>query len=207
MEDNIIYTDKKHKCKKGVVYVNKTYIGKKYNSWTLIDFSKMSISPSGKTRQIWKAKCDCGNEKYVLIGSIICNKSKSCGCYYKEVKKKERLPDDIAAVRTKFSMYKNSAKNRKLSFELNYDEFYELCHGDCHYCKSKPTKRKFKRKTSEYCYNMNGVDRIDSNLGYMIDNCVSCCDTCNRAKLDHSLNDFLQWIKKVNDNIVNIKNK
>jgi hypothetical protein len=27
------------------------------------------------------------------------------------------------------------------------------------------------------------LDRIDSNKGYSVDNCVACCSTCNRAKL------------------------
>jgi hypothetical protein len=207
MDNNIIYTDKKHKCIKGNIYVNKTYIGKKYNNWTLIDFSKISISPSGKTRQIWKAKCDCGVIKEVLVGSIICNKSKSCGCYYKEIKKKDRLPDNIAAVNNKYAAYRNSANKRNIPFELTKKEFDKITQGNCYYCGKEPMKRNFNRKTSSYFHYMNGVDRINNDLGYSITNSVTCCDTCNRAKLDHKLSDFIDWIKKVYNNIDNISIK
>ena len=205
MNYDIVYINKKGKCKKNTVYVNTNLINKKVNRWTLLDFDHISLSPSLKPRHVWRAQCECGTIKNVLIGSILCGRSKSCGCYYKEIKKKERLADDIAAVNNKISMYRHSANRRGISFELTYDQFYKLSQGDCYYCKSKPIKRNFRRKTSGYSFFMNGIDRIDSNKGYVSDNCVSCCDTCNRAKLDHELKDFLAWIKKVHSNIENIK--
>ena len=43
----------------------------------------------------------------------------------------------------------------------------------------------------------NGVDRINSSDGYIADNCVPCCETCNRMKMDHDLHDFLEHVKKI----------
>lgn len=204
--DNIVLVNKRHRYEKGVIYINEDYIGKKCNMWTIVRFSHMSISPAGKRRQVWICKCDCGKEKPVLIGSVICGKSRSCGCYYKEIKKCERLPSNIAAVNSKYSSYKNSAKKRNISFELTVDEFDKLTHGNCYYCGKEPARRNFQRKTSSYSHYMNGVDRIDSNGGYTVKNCVSCCDTCNRAKLDHSLTYFIEWIKSVSSRIEHIEN-
>ena len=48
----------------------------------------------------------------------------------------------------------------------------------------------------------NGVDRIDSSLGYTIDNCVACCDKCNYAKHDLSTEDFKEWIIKIYNNLI-----
>lgn len=207
MEDTIIYTSGnfKGRYQKGFTYVNTDYIGKKYGRWTILNFSKNSIQPSGKKRQVWTCKCDCGTIRDIFIDSITQQKSKSCGCYYKELKEKERLPDRIASVNTKYSQYKNSANKRKINFELTIEEYDNLIHGNCFYCGAGPKIRNFKRKTSSYNYPMNGIDRVNNNEGYTVKNSVSCCDTCNRAKLDHDLKYFLNWIKKVSDNIDSIK--
>jgi 5-methylcytosine-specific restriction endonuclease McrA len=44
----------------------------------------------------------------------------------------------------------------------------------------------------------NGIDRIDSNKGYTMDNCVSCCWTCNRMKGNMTQQNFLEHISKIN---------
>jgi len=46
-------------------------------------------------------------------------------------------------------------------------------------------------------YVHNGIDRLDSSRGYILENCVPCCKVCNYAKRNMSVNDFLNWIKKV----------
>ena len=42
-----------------------------------------------------------------------------------------------------------------------------------------------------------GIDRIDSYLGYFVDNCVPCCAECNRMKFKHPQKDFLDIIDKI----------
>jgi hypothetical protein len=44
--------------------------------------------------------------------------------------------------------------------------------------------------------NVMSVDRIDSSIGYSVDNCVSCCTICNMMKNILSVEDFLKHIKK-----------
>lgn len=39
----------------------------------------------------------------------------------------------------------------------------------------------------------NGMDRIDSSLGYTTANVVTCCKTCNQAKNVLSLEEFRHW--------------
>lgn len=49
-----------------------------------------------------------------------------------------------------------------------------------------------------YCYrkfdfnNPEGIDRVDSNITYLPDNCVSCCVDCNKGKNDDILALFLE---------------
>jgi hypothetical protein len=44
---------------------------------------------------------------------------------------------------------------------------------------------------------LNGIDRIDSKLGYVEGNVVSCCKICNSAKGDLTLAEFENWINKM----------
>ena len=43
----------------------------------------------------------------------------------------------------------------------------------------------------------NGLDRVDNNKGYTIDNVVPCCKRCNYAKNNQTPREFKEWVKKV----------
>lgn len=43
----------------------------------------------------------------------------------------------------------------------------------------------------------DGIDRIDSDEGYFINNCVTCCAKCNFAKRNLSVDVFLDLIKRI----------
>lgn len=82
---------------------------------------------------------------------------------------------------------RNKAKRRKKEWKLTVLQAYNLLQGDCTYCGSLanwPTSR-------------NGIDRVDSTVGYTATNCVSCCTRCNSAKNDMTIEGFIAWIKKV----------
>lgn len=51
----------------------------------------------------------------------------------------------------------------------------------------------------------NGIDRIDDSIGYTIDNCVTCCRTCNWAKGNKDYSEFLFYIDRLIKNRKNIK--
>lgn len=57
-------------------------------------------------------------------------------------------------------------------------------------CEPELRNRKFAGKA-------NGVDRIDSNIGYITNNIVSCCKICNIAKNNLHYNDFISWINRL----------
>lgn len=52
--------------------------GKKFGRWTVLERSKTN-------NQCWKCRCECGVEKDVYQSALINGKSKSCGCYNKEL--------------------------------------------------------------------------------------------------------------------------
>lgn len=82
-----------------------------------------------------------------------------------------------------FSIYKCNARNRNLSFDLTFEQFKTFWNQNCSYCNTNI-------KTI-------GIDRVDSSIGYSLENCVSCCFTCNRMKMADSKEDFLIQIEKI----------
>lgn len=78
--------------------------------------------------------------------------------------------------------YKRNAKARELQFDLTDDEFDDLIRSNCRYCKRS---------------NANGIDRVNNSLGYVLENCASCCATCNIMKSDMSEDVFLAHCKKI----------
>lgn len=53
----------------------------------------------------------------------------------------------------------------------------------------------YSAKTGYYIY--NGIDRVNSDLGYSVKNCVTCCKDCNTAKMNMSIKDFLSMIERI----------
>lgn len=93
-------------------------------------------------------------------------------------------------VTQRLSMLKGSAKARGINVNLDVNKYQYLIDQGCSYCGSNLSEEK------GYC-----LDRIDNNKGYIISNIVACCKICNRAKSDMTIDDFMEWIKRVNDNM------
>jgi len=89
-------------------------------------------------------------------------------------------------------LYKRSARHRNLVFGLSNDEFYWLLNQNCFYCGNGHLRAK-----SSY----GGIDRVDTKVGYVLSNCVPCCNTCNLMKLNQSLESFTKWIIQVYNNL------
>lgn len=91
------------------------------------------------------------------------------------------------------------AKSRGLEFTLTDDELDTLFSGKCFYCDSPPSN-KIRAKTPHgplQVFVYNGIDRVDNKRGYVIDNVVSACNICNRAKGDMSQQEFMYWIERL----------
>jgi hypothetical protein len=98
-----------------------------------------------------------------------------------------------------YKTYKDNAYKRKLSFRLSFEEFKNLIFADCFYCGQTPQIAKFagQENRRDRILSYNGVDRIDNSIGYISDNCVTCCSICNSAKSDLTLEEFKSWIQRL----------
>lgn len=102
-----------------------------------------------------------------------------------------------------YKKYQNNSKKYG-EFEIDEDTFKKLTSSNCHYCGVEPEKvckvpdNRVSKSTSihgEYIY--NGIDRVDSNKSYTIENVVPCCEICNKAKRDMPYEDFIKYIKRL----------
>lgn len=150
----------------------------------------------------WLCLCECGKTKYISSGHLNAGLIKSCGCI-QGTRNGKRLSISQASFNKLYSQYECSAKKRKLRFKLTKEEFKILVDGNCYFCDDKPTQICKPGKgcdTGSYIY--NGIDRLDSNEGYIVDNCVSCCKICNYAKMELSKQEFIEHIEKIYNNII-----
>lgn len=74
-----------------------------------------------------------------------------------------------------YSIYKKGALRRGIKFNLTESEFNAIIKACCYIC-GKPTTD----------IHNNGIDRFDSEIGYLFDNCRTCCHSCNFTKNDYT---------------------
>ncbi len=144
----------------------------------------------------WLCECDCGKSKEIRRSSLVKGGTKSCGCLKEEFFLKNKLKKGEANFNRLFYGYQKSAIKRDIYFDLNKEEFKLLTQQKCYYCDSPPSNiAKSKTLNGDYIY--NGIDRVDNDKGYIIENCVPCCKMCNKMKINFSKIDFFNRIKEI----------
>lgn len=79
--------------------------------------------------------------------------------------------------------YKYRAKKAGLEITITLKDFKKITNQPCVYCDEEERQR--------------GIDRVDNNKGYVIDNCASCCGKCNMMKMKQTKEEFLEHIEKI----------
>lgn len=72
------------------------------------------------------------------------------------------------------------AKRRGIGAEITYEQFLSFVNQPCEYCGGEIIQSPYhssKTKKHGWC-----LDRKDNDGPYSVDNCVSCCFSCNRLK-------------------------
>lgn len=163
---------------------------------------------NGRTR--WLCVCSCGAEKITMGIYLTTGDATSCGCKLKERQQKaskkrkgdfQTAKGEGSALTNVLHGYRKRAKQLKVAFNLNKEEFEELVKARCHYCGRSPrTTSVFKYKSgTSVSITRNGIDRKNSELGYDLANSVSCCITCNKAKGTMSYEEFINYLKDLTD--------
>lgn len=143
----------------------------------------------------WLCSCDCGKTKVTGTYLLTSGGVASCGCAKYLYQDREE-----ACRRDLYKNYKGGSKERNHTFNLSFLEFSELIQKNCAYCGIEPSKT---FKIIKY----NGIDRIDNNKGYSVENCAPCCHTCNFAKTNKTVEEFKKWAIQLGNNLSKIKDK
>ena len=150
------------------------------------------------SNRVWAAKCVCGNETTVTTTNAVRKRKQSCGCLLLDKlighTPTNKLPILERNLRRKLKTYKMNAKLAERLWELKNEEACTMFMQPCAYCGSEPDSEKG-----------NGIDRIDSNQGYISSNCTPACSFCNYAKRIMPTEEFLSWIERVHRHLHRIE--
>jgi len=151
-------------------------------------------------------KCEgCGIERYLTYDTVAYRQNSGylkdgrtlcCGCASKETSgiKNSQYIHGMA----RYSEYKYNARKRNINFNLTIEQFRDLIDKKCHYCGGYSLDRNPKSRG-------NGIDRKDSGKEYCVDNCVSCCATCNFVKNSMQYKDFILYIRQLYETTKNME--
>lgn len=144
----------------------------------------------------------CNTESVQSIAHLRNNPGSCMSCKYERMNKIPTLDAPRNCVK---SNYVSGAKSRNLEFNLSDEEFDKLIFSNCYFCGEEPSEYKSDlhfNKTNEV-FKRNGIDRLNSDLGYYKENTVSCCPTCNLMKMTLSSEVFINHVSKIYQNLVN----
>ena len=176
--------------------------GEKYGKYTAIE-SKILVTKSGLKTWKWLCKDEKGREilkrKIDLLDQLT----------EEELLRRQTINTDdsvknhtnqMGIRRRYFSEYKRNSSAKNHNFEIDFDYFNQLISSNCYYCGRKPietTRWKSCEHKTQPRLKHNGIDRVDSNIGYTQDNTVSCCSMCNIMKNVYSQKDFLDQATRI----------
>ena len=150
---------------------------------------------------LYKIECKCGIIFTSEGNDILSNKIKSCGCKFNANLKKKT--EEEIKVNSLLSAYRASAKSRNIEFKLKAEDIKLLCFNKCFYCNEGYSNRRY-LKPYKFHILYNGIDRVDNNVGYIIDNCRTSCYNCNQAKHQMIESSFYEWVENL---YLNLKKK
>jgi 5-methylcytosine-specific restriction endonuclease McrA len=168
-------------------------VGQRYFQFVITGEAPHKKSKTGRIYTQWECKCDCGITFITTTKQIQKGVRKSCGCLTQEARFKRKDEKEVVG-NLCLGHYKCGAKRRNLEWALSSIDFMKLLFSSCIYCGSPPSRLV---KVSVHQQMVNGIDRVDSSVGYILDNCVPCCMFCNRAKNDSTQKEFLEWIERL----------
>lgn len=178
-------------------------VGQRYGRLVVVG----EAEPSANSKRMWSVVCDCGVAKSVQANNLVSGNSASCGRCTRN-RGRRRRPDGEVNRDQAFKALLRGAQRRNLKVSIMFADWLQLSQQDCRYCGTEPSNNYCLRYSdngeprSGLAFVYNGLDRVDSGQGYTHDNVVPCCIHCNRAKNARSLEEFLQWVRRVHTRMI-----
>lgn len=158
-------------------------IGNRYGRLVVIDSRRRPRNNGYADAQSY-CRCDCGKCTWISDTRLRRGDRKECrSCTTKRAwQKVPRLSREEIDLRIKEKHYRTDAKKKKRAYLLSRERFRKLISGSCVYCGAEPA---------------GGIDRRDNTQGYTDQNSEPCCAICNYAKRGQTVDEFLNWVRRV----------
>jgi hypothetical protein len=176
-------------------------IGEVFGKWTVVE-NDWYISSKKYTDRACLVSCQCGIQKVISYRSLRARTSSSClSCRPKPERSIETVWTCL------YNIYRQRGVVCKRDFHLTLPALKIVSLLPCSYCGREPSnlfRRKYKID-GKYAFDpapgmtlrYSGLDRIDSEKGYVHGNVVPCCWECNKIKSALPLDVFLALIARI----------
>ncbi len=104
----------------------------------------------------------------------------------------KRRQDPVRELEFRWKTHLHGCRGKDRINELSQDDHASLVSSSCWYCNDQG---------SPYI----GIDRVDSEFGYIQGNVVPCCHSCNKMKMDMPQADFIEQVRKIAENVLMMK--
>jgi hypothetical protein len=173
----------------------KNLIGKRFGKGIVTNFfgNKFRGNSSRRSCVVWELKCDCGNT-YHAISEFLSNGSvKSCGCQRKTL---NRTPCGSTTLHRYLKNFRGNSQRTKIFFTLQENDLKTLIEKQNYKCALSGINISFEENTAS-------LDRINNDIGYMLENVQWVHRTINYMKNVLPQNTFIEFCKAVARNFPN----
>lgn len=125
-----------------------------------------------------------GKRKQTISVCLECREKATWHSNREDVRAKKRICY-LTSIRDKIQSYKRGAEARGIPWHLDDMMMDQIILSPCYYCNTPPVAR------------INGIDRMDSCAGYVLNNVVPCCNVCNRMKSTLDSKTFVARVVKI----------
>lgn len=160
-------------------------------------------------RQYYFCQCSCGSPVKSIWKASLVDKRKptlSCGCIVRE---KAGFTEDRANAIKKLLYMKMKERHIKVLSDdedtlISIESFSKRVEEPCYYCGMRNSSFK-KDRATDYILYYNGLDRIDSSIGYRKENTVVACKMCNIAKAEMTVDEFRKYLIRLHEYQASLK--
>ncbi len=167
--------------------------GQRFGLLTVVQKTESYQWRAGKKAQ-YLCRCECGKEQKFLATMLAQGRQDRCKVC--AIKNRPQARNAVSAERRVYNL-SVVQRSKKLDLPgelLSFKDWSWLVIRPCIYCGSEPKEKTWARNNKVVI--ANGIDRLDSDKGYIKGNCVPCCEVCNRAKNEMSVRQFKEWLFK-----------
>lgn len=174
-------------------------LGTTFGFWTVIE-NDLYKSSKKYTEHSCRVHCRCGSESVIASRKLRDGTATRCLRCRPVAKRKPATTWKLL-----FNTYRQRARVTGREFHLSLPQLKFVSLLPCVYCGKEPSnllRRKYVVDgVLDYAPEMeirySGLDRIDSEKGYILGNVVPCCWQCNKIKSALPLDEFLALVDRI----------